>query len=66
MSRTTNTFSPEVRERPVRMVVEHAGAPTSHWTAHFHCGQDRLRAPHADEWIKKPHYPNFKLGQNDI
>ena len=32
-SKTTNKFSPEVRERAVRMVLEHGGDHASHWAA---------------------------------
>jgi transposase len=31
--KTSNRFSPEVRERAVRMVLEHAGDHASQWTA---------------------------------
>lgn len=31
MSKTTNKFSPEVRERAVRMVLEHRNDYPSHW-----------------------------------
>ena len=33
MSKTTNKFSPEVRERAVRMVEEHRGDYPSEWAA---------------------------------
>jgi len=33
MSKTTNKFSPEVRERAVRMVSEHRGDHRSEWDA---------------------------------
>ena len=45
MSKTTNKFSPEVRERAVRLVLDNRG---SAWVAlaggHVDRGEDRLRA----------------------
>ena len=53
-SKTTNKFSAEVRERAVRMVLEHEGEHSSRWTAvqsiaaKIGCSAHTLL-----EWVKK-------------
>ena len=53
-SKTTNKFSPEVRARAVRMVVEHEAEHPSRWAAvssiaaKIGCSADTL-----NEWVKK-------------
>jgi len=54
MSRTTNKYSPEVRERAVRMVLDNAGQHGSRWqavvsiAAKIGCSANTLH-----EWVKK-------------
>lgn len=54
MSRTTNKFAPEVRERPVRMVLDYEGAHPSRWAAITSIGEKIGYSGHTLlEWVKK-------------
>lgn len=54
MSKTTNKYSPEVRERAVRMVLDNQGQHDSRWSAilsisaKIGCASQTL-----NEWVKK-------------
>lgn len=54
MSKTTNKFSPEVRERAVRMVLDNQGQHETRWSAILSISTKIGCAPQTlNEWIKK-------------
>jgi transposase len=54
MSKTTHKFSPEVRERAIRMVLDHTGEHFSRWAAVASIAEKiGCSAQTLNEWVKK-------------
>ncbi len=63
MNKTTNKYSPEVRQRAVRMVLDNPGQHESRWSAILSISAKIGCAPQTlNEWVKKVEVDTGQLG----